>query len=151
MKVKMMKSIVSILFLGILLSGCRAPQDNLIVPGKRVGALMIGRTKGNDIGVDGRVADKYTDQGLGIGFDKNLRIASIHVTRPNYKTKEGLTVGDSEKAVQDAYGKGETVTIPILGGNQQKAVFSNNALHYPGIRWVIGNDGKVASILVSAE
>jgi hypothetical protein len=71
--------------------------------------------------------------------------------RPNYRTKEGLTVGDSEKAVLDAYGKTETVTIPIMAGTQQKAVFSNNALHYPGIRWVIGTDGKVTSILVSAE
>jgi hypothetical protein len=112
---------------------------------------MIGHTKANEIGVDGRVADKYTDQGLGIGFDKNLRIASIHVTRPNYRTKEGLTVGDSEKAVLDAYGKTETVTIPIMAGTQQKAIFSNNALHYSGIRWVIGIDGKVTSILVSAE
>jgi hypothetical protein len=112
---------------------------------------MIGHTKANEIGVDGRVADKYTDQGLGIGFDKNLKIASIHVMRPNYRTKEGLTVGDSEKAVLDAYGKTETVTIPIMAGTQQKAVFSNNALHYPGIRWVIGTDGKVTSILVSAE
>ncbi len=146
-----MKSIVSIFLLAALLSGCRAPHDNLIIPGKRVGSLMIGRTEANEIGVNGKVANKYTDQGLGIGFDKNLRIASVHVTRSNYRTKEGLTVGDSAKAVLDTYGKAETVTIPIMGGDQQKAVFSNNALHYPGIRWVIGSDGKVASILVSAE
>jgi hypothetical protein len=147
----MLKAIASILCFGILLSGCRAPQDNLIVPGKRVGGLVVGHTKANEVGVNGSVSDKYNDQGLGISFDQNLRIYAVHVTRPNYKTKEGLTVGDAEGAIVAAYGKGEIVSIPIMAGNVQKATYSNHALHYPGIRWVIGEGDKVTSIFVSAD
>jgi len=147
----MPKAIAFFLCVGILLSGCSAPKDNLIVPGRRVGSLVIGHTKADEVGVNGSVSDKYNDQGLGISFDQSLRIDAVHVTRPNYKTKEGLTVGDTEKAIVAAYGKGEIVSIPILAGNEQKAVYSNHALHYPGIRWVIGEGDKVTSILVSAN
>jgi len=147
----MNKAIAVVLFLGILLIGCRAPHDNLIVPGKRVGSLVINHTRASEVGVNGSVADKYNDQGLGISFGQNMRIDGVHVTRPNYKTKEGLTVGDTEQAIVNAYGKGEIVSIPIMAGRVQKATYSNRALHYPGIRWVIGEDGKVTSIFVSAE
>ena len=147
----MAKAIAVVLFFGILLSGCRAPEDNLIIPGKRVGSLVIGHTRASEVGVNGSVADKYNNQGLGISFDQHLRIDAIRLNRPNYRTKEGLTVGDTEAAIVAAYGKGEIVSIPIMAGNEQKATYSNHALHYPGIRWAIGEDGKVKSILVSAD
>jgi hypothetical protein len=147
----MLKAIASILCFGILVSGCRAPQDNLIVPGKRVGILVVGRTKANEVGVNGSVSDKYNDRGLGISFDQNLRIDAVHVTRSNYKTKEGLTVGDTEDKIVAVYGKGEIVNIPIMAGNVQKATYSNHALRYPGIHWVIGEDDNVTSIFVSQE
>lgn len=140
-----------VLCFGIQLSGCHVPQDNLIVPGKRVGSLVVGHTKGNEVGVNGSVSGKYNDQGLGISFDQNLRIDAVHVTRPNYKTKEGLTVGDTKKAIVAAYGEGEIVSIPIMAGNVQKATYSNRALHYHGIRWVIGEGDKVTSIFVSRD
>jgi hypothetical protein len=76
-----------------------------------------------------------------------IRLSPIPVN----KTKEGLTVGDTEQAIVDAYGKGEIVSIPIMAGSVQKATYSNHALHYPGIRWVIGEDGKVTSIFVSED
>ena len=120
-------------------------------PRQRVGSLVVGHTKANDVGTNGSVSDKYNDQGLGISFDQNMRIDAVHVTRPNYKTKEGLTVGDAEKAIVAAYGKGEIVSIPIMAGNEKKATYSNHAMHYPGIRWVIGEGDKVTSIFLSAE
>lgn len=147
----MRKLIVLAASIGLVLSGCKVPQDNLIVPGKRVGSLQIGHTKASEVGVNGAISDKYNDQGLGISFDKNMRVDAVHVTRPNYKTREGLTVGASEDAVIAAYGKGEVVSIPVMAGSVQKGLFSKNTIHYPGIRWVIGDDGKVTSILVSAK
>ena len=148
---QLIRASILLLCFGILLGGCHAPQDSLIVPGKRVGSLVVGHTKANEVGVNGSVSSKYNDQGLGISFDQNLRIDAVHVTRPNYKTKEGLTVGDTEKTIVATYGKGDIVSIPIMAGNVQKATYSNHALHYPGIRWVIGEGDKVTSIFVSRD
>jgi len=137
------------------LLGCRAPDDHLIIPGKRVGKLVVGRTKASEVGVNGSISDEYNRQYLGIGFsrdkDNELKIDSVDVTRPNYRTREGLTVGSTQDEVIAKYGKPELVDIPIMAGKVQKGTLSNNALHYKGIRWVLGADKRVTMIIVSSE
>jgi hypothetical protein len=144
-------SLAVMFLLTSLLGGCRAPNDTMIVPGKRVGNIVIDKTKASQLGVDGAVSDEYNNKGLGIGFDQNLRVNSVSVSRPNYATAQGLTVGSSESALVTAYGTGEVVTIPLMAGKVQKGILFSRARHYPGIRWAIGPDGNVAMIFVSAD
>jgi ribosomal protein S5 len=147
----MRKCLAMIAVMTTLLGGCRAPNDALIVPGKRVGNIEIGKTKADQVGVNGSISDEYNNKGLGIGFDLNLRVNSVRVNQANYSTREGLRVGSTEKEVVAAYGPGEVVTIPIMAGKVQKALLSDHARHYHGIRWAIGPDGRVSMIIVSAD
>jgi hypothetical protein len=85
---------VVIFMLTGLLCSCQAPNDNIIVPGKRVGRIVIGHTKASEVGPgDGSVSSEYNNQGFGFGFDQHLRVDSIDVTRSNFRTREGLSIG----------------------------------------------------------
>jgi hypothetical protein len=153
---------IVLLSMTLIFAGCHPSDDHVIVPGLRVGNLVIDRTNADEVSINGSIevsingsiTEKYNKQGLGFGFyrdpqDQLLKFASVIVTRPNYRTKEGLSVGSSEEDVIAKYGKPELVDIPIMAGNTQKGMLSKDALHYSGIRWVIGADKRVEMIIVS--
>jgi hypothetical protein len=53
----------------LLLVGCSQPHDHLIVPGKRVGNWVLGRTQASDVGpVDGSISLQFSDPSLGMGL-----------------------------------------------------------------------------------
>jgi hypothetical protein len=138
-------------FIILHLLGCSPPKDNLIIPGKRVGEIEIGRTKSSDVGKgDGSVSEKYSAQKLSIAFDGN-RVSAVEVFGRNYQTKLGIGVGDSEERVTAAYGRPEITEVPLMGGSQQVGTLAKRALHYPGIRYLLNDQHRVASIIVSAE
>jgi hypothetical protein len=136
----------------VLLCSCSAPNDNIIVPGKRVGNIVIGHTKDSEVGPgDGSISAEYNNEGLGFGFNLHRRVTSIDVSRSNFRTREGLAVGSTEQQVVAAYGPGEIVNVPIMDGEKQKGLLSNHARHYRGIRWLIAPDHRVWMIMVDSE
>jgi hypothetical protein len=134
------------------LLGCRPPNDNLIVPGKRVGNVDLRYTRFQEVSdQEGRVLNKYEQLGLDFSSDGYSKISCIDVFKNTYKTKEGLGVGDTKERVISVYGTPEVVDIPLMAGNVQKGLLAKGALHYPGITWLIDKDGKVWMVDVSRK
>jgi hypothetical protein len=117
-----------------------------------VGEIAINRTKASDVGVgDGSIDDKYNAKKLSIGFDPHLRVNVIEVFGQNYRTKEGIGVGDTESAVIKEYGKPEIVDVPLMAGPIRKGTLSDRALHYHGILFLVNKDHRITSIIVSSD
>ena len=115
---------VVILTLAGLLCGCHAPNDNRIIPGERVGKIVIGHTKASEVGPgDGSISDEYNNQGFGFGFDQQLKVDSIDVTRSNFRTREGLSAGSTEQEVVAAYGLGTSSPYRSWMAKSRRAYF----------------------------
>jgi hypothetical protein len=85
-------------------------DDHLIVPGVRVGALVLGMTDEEVFRVIG-VPDRgysygyfYDDKGLTVGI-KDDRLVLITAKISQYSTPEGVKVGDGILRLTDALGK----------------------------------------------
>jgi hypothetical protein len=137
---------------GSLVRSSVRQDDALIVPGHRVGSLVLGRTSAAEIGKgDGSVDETYGRQGLRIGLGDGMRVNAIEVTKRNYTTSGGLGVGDSASAVIGKLGTPELVDLPLRAGNRVKAFLARGALAYPGIIFLMNPAGRVASIVVVAD
>lgn len=144
--------VLGALSLALIVVGCNPPKDSLIIPGKRVGNIVIGRTKASDIDDrNGHLLEVYNTRGLGIGVDDRLRVNAIEVTQPNYSTAKGIRVGENEDAVVTAYGEPEIVDVPLTTGTMRKGTLAKRALHYPGIRFLVNDQHQITSIIVSSQ
>ena len=88
--------------------------DDLIVPGKSIGPVLIGMTAqelyratgdphGSDVGED---KTTYTYDGLQVGVENGTQIVyRAFATSPRYKLVKGIAVGSSALAVVAAYGE----------------------------------------------
>jgi hypothetical protein len=133
-------------------TGCRPADDALIVPGKRVGSIVLGRTRLVDVsGPDGHVLGLFARQGMSFGVDSHSTVNDIDISKRTYTTKEGLGVGDTEDRIRQVYGAPDVSQIPLMAGSVQKATFAKRALHYHGIRWLIDDEGHAYMIMVSEQ
>ena len=145
--------VLGALFLALIIVGCNAPDDFLIVPGKRVGSIVIGRTKASEIDDNnGHLLDVYNNRYLSIGVDLHSRVGSVEIYKPNYTTTKGIRVGARESAVVAAYGQpDEIVEVPIMAGKVQIALHCKRAFHYPGILFLMDEHHQVHSIIVNSH
>jgi hypothetical protein len=145
-------TVMVVFVLTMALTGCSSPKDRLIIPGVRVGRIVIGKTTVRDVGTgDGSIYEKYATERLDFGFDSRLRVSAIEVFARNYSTTEGLGVGDTESSVVAKYGTPEIVDVPLMAGRERVGTIANRALHYSGIRFVVDQNQKITSIIVTAK
>lgn len=139
-------------FLVLPLASCGNANDNLIIPGRRVGDVDMRHKNFEEVSDrEGRVLKKYQQLGLSIDSDGHSQISDIEVFGENYKTKEGLGIGDTEERVKLVYGTPEVLEVPLMAGNVRKGILAKRALHYPGIMWLIDDKGKVYAVIVSKQ
>jgi hypothetical protein len=134
------------------LLACSVPNDNIIVPGERVGKIVISRTKARDIGPgDGSISPAITDLGISLGLDIHLRVSSIEVRKPNFQTISGLKVGSTEDEVKSVNGYRPESELPLLSGGRRIGTLATRVLSYPGIDFVLDANHHVAAILVAKK
>ena len=91
-----------------------ALADDLIVPGKSIGPVLIGMTapelyralgepKSSDVGAD---KTTYIYDGVQVGVENDRQVVyRVFATSPKYKLVRGVAVGSSALAVVAAYGE----------------------------------------------
>jgi len=145
--------VVSIL-VTLFLIGCGPPDDPLIVPGKRVGDVVPGDTRMSKVvGPSGYVMPPFDERGVTFLADgqDGTKVGTITVSTVHYRTKEGLGVGDTSVSVRSAYGAPEVLTVSPMAVKDRPGIFASRALHYPGIRWLVDEDGVVRFVQVMKE
>ena len=146
--------IVFSLLVALLLVGCGPPDDPLIVPGKRVGNLVPGTTRMSSVvGPSGYVLPPFDERGVTFTPDgqDGAKVGTITVSTVHYRTKEGLGVGDTSVSVRSAYGAPEVLTVTPMAVKDRPGIYASRALHYPGIRWLVDEDGVVRFVQVMKE
>jgi len=91
-----------------------ARADDMILPGKSIGPVLIGMSaqelyhalgepRSSDVGED---KTSYVYDGLQVGVENgNQRVYRVFATSPKYKLVKGVAVGSSALAVAAAYGE----------------------------------------------
>jgi hypothetical protein len=138
-------SILIVVYVAINLA---AAADNVVVPGVRCGAFILGRTKERE------VAAMTKAKGLDFQFSKNGILDGVVLTSHDYRTDRGVRVGATEEEVIRAYGEGKTGNIDLAKGtttNGNPVVIGkigDKVLFYPGIQVVFARQRVWAIILV---
>ncbi len=132
----------------LLLSGCSIQNDHLIVPGKRVGRVVLGHNPPGP--EDPSAVAEFKSANLAIGLNADNAVNGISVTGGDYKTDDGIRLGSKEDAVVAVYGSPEIIEVPLMGGPTVKGTFSKRALQYRsrGIIFLIDPHGLVWGIMV---
>jgi len=85
--------------------------------------------------------------GIKLISDKHGLVTEIFVTGSECLTSKGLRVGDSQKAVRDAYGNGEKGVLHMKKGSTSQWAIGDFILQYRGVEFVISK-GKVDAIVI---
>ena len=127
-----------------------ASADDLIVPGKSIGPVLIGMTAqelyramgephGSEVGED---KTTYTYDGLQVGVENGKQIVyRAFATSPRYKLVKGIAVGSSALAVFAAYGEPD---------ERDETPKGDKTLCYGDFELYL-RDGAVAAIMVSKD
>jgi hypothetical protein len=137
------------LFMGSQLATARAQSDNLIVPGVRIGPVMLAMTETaiyKMLGDPTRTMTQGVDMGRGIQYvyptlsvvvnKVTHRVTSVVTIDQKYSTANGIKVGSSSLAVSTKLG--------IPPGDCQGMCDYN----YHGIGMGINPDGRVRAIWI---
>ena len=139
------------LFLAVLMFAALAPAsraDELIIPGKSIGPVLIGMTaaqlyralgdpRASDVGED---TTTYTYDGLQVGVANDSQLVyRVFSTSPKYKLEKGVAVGSSALAAVAAYGEPDERDETKNG--DKTMCYGNFELYLRG--------GMVAAIMVS--
>ena len=113
-----------------LIAGCGSnppgdapPQgrnDNLIVPGQRIGKVAVGmpakdlvhaagRPKDSTRTAKGSMISDFGDGLVAVVSDAELRVVTVGTSDPWYTTVEGIRAGSSELEVQALLGKAQSI------------------------------------------
>ena len=130
-----------LIVLSILL-GVAAAGDNLIVPGLRCGAFILGKTTEKELSAAPKA------QGVDFQFSRDGVLASVVVTSRDYATDRNVRVGATEEDVTRAYGRGKSGNIDLRKGETVIGKVGDKVLFYPGIQFVFAKQRVWAIILV---
>jgi len=125
------------LFIGIATAG-----DNLIVPGVRCGAFILGKTTEKELSAIPKT------KVLDFQFSKDGILDSVVVISDEYSTDRNVRVGATEENVTRAYGQGKSGNIDIRKGPTVIGKVGDKVLFYPGIQFVFAKQRVWAIILV---
>lgn len=148
----MIKFIVTILVCNLTLCcQCSFSEDNLIVPGLRVGRYILNSTKMREIINTNKTRDYYAKNGLFFTFEKGEELSSILITSDNYHTKDNIRVGDNVRMVKEIYGEpNEARNIPLIKSSVQIGSIENN-FAYNGIIFIVQGDIIITILVVPLE
>jgi len=138
----------------VVCSACHAPNDNLIIPGIRVGNCVIHHTKMSEVGPDGNPhCGKFRETAGSLGGLEATSDASgqfierLAVFDGRYQTVEGLHLGDSKQSIVNKLGSGTPVAYVIHKNgklrNDSSSISYLEAMHYPGITFIFGTKNGV--------
>jgi hypothetical protein len=131
----------TLLLLSLFL-GVATAADNLIVPGVRCGALILGKTTEKELSAIPKT------KGLDFQFSRNGILDSVVVASPEYPTDRNVRVGATEEDVIRAYGQGKSGNIDLTKGDTVIGKVGDKVLFYPGIQFVFAKQRVWAIILV---
>ena len=121
------------------------PDEVLIVPGERVGALVLGQSTPDSIATYVDREQFATEQGLDLQFDRKHRLSIITVFSPRFSTREGLRVGSLASEVEATLGSPRS-----RSGEEKHGKFKVPALIYDDIGFVT-QDERVVAIGIPGE
>ncbi len=131
-----------ILILLSLYLGVATAADNLIVPGVRCGAFILGKTTEKELAAIPKA------KGLDFQFNRDGILDSVVVASREYPTDRNVRVGATEEDVSRAYGKGKAGNIDLTKGDTVIGKVGDKMLFYPGIQFVFAKQRVWAIILV---
>lgn len=123
----------------------------VLVAGVGCGNLVVHKTKRSDFLRDAATEKRFASEGLTFTFDANDTLDGIvAVGNRGYKTDKGVSPGDKEERVLQAYGKPEKSGKMVLnkGKNEPIGTVGDRTLMYPGVLFVISK-GKVWAIEIA--
>jgi hypothetical protein len=144
------RSAVSAAILACLAFAAPVRADDVIIPGKSIGPVLIGMTaqelyramgepRSSDVGED---KTSYTYDGLQVGVENDSqRVYRAFATSPRYKLVKGIAVGSSALAAVAAYGEPD---------ERDETPKGDKTFCYDDFELYI-RDGAVAAIMVSKE
>jgi hypothetical protein len=157
-------AMILIVLVGADVTGCRTPNDGVIVPGQRVGDCVLQRTKigSNDKEHDadcGRYRSSDSSVvGLDMMFNKSTGyLIGVGTTDRRYATKDGLRVGDDATELTRSSGKGRKVAFVYQYYQSQSPTdevlqFGHEpALRFPGVVFALTGNGHIGGIWVGTE
>lgn len=122
--------------------------EELIVPGKSIGPVLIGMTaqelyRAMGDPLSSKVGDEkttFTYEGLQVGVENDTQIVyRAFATSPRYKLVKGISVGSSALAVVAAYGEPD---------ERDETPSGNKTMCYRDFEIYL-RDGNVAAIMIS--
>lgn len=125
----------------------------VLVAGVGCGNLILEKTRRSDFLTDSDTEKRFSDEGMTFTFDASDTLDSIVVTRNKlYKTDKGVSPGDKEERVLQAYGKPTKSGKMVLskGENEPIGAVGDRALMYPGILFIISH-GSVWAISIKTK
>jgi hypothetical protein len=157
--------VVFFVILAIFIEGCHSNNDNLIVPGKRVGdcVLLKTRSKGaessNDLGCGMYHSAEGALNGLDFSFDVHSGfLIGVGVTDSRYQTRSGIHVGDDMSRMINIEGPGIPVAFVYhyyknqpSSGKPVLTIGHLRARRYPGIIFALNKQGHVGGIWIGSE
>ena len=120
----------------------------VLVAGVGCGNLVLQKTKRSDFLPDAATEKRFANEGLTFTFDANDTLDGIvAVSNKGYKTDRGVSPGDKEERVLQAYGKPQKSGKMALnkGENEPIGVVGDRTLTYRGVLFVIAR-GRVWAI-----
>jgi len=123
----------------------------VLVAGVGCGNLVVHKTKRSDFLPDAATEKRFASEGLTFTFDANDTLDGIvAVGNKGYKTDKGVSPGDKEERVLQAYGKPEKSGKMVLnkGENEPIGTVGDRTLMYPGVLFVISK-GRVWAIEIA--
>jgi hypothetical protein len=140
-----------VLFTAVIIASAQTKGPGthcVLVAGVGCENLVVHKTKRSDFLPDAAAERRFANKGLTFSFDASDTLDGIvAVGNKGYKTDKGVSPGDKEKRVLQAYGKPEKSGKMVLnkGTNEPIGAVGDRALMYPGVLFVIAK-GKVWAI-----
>lgn len=124
-----------------------------MVAGVGCGQLVLGKTRRSDIVPDSETEKRFANEGVTFTFNaKDTLDGIVEVGNKQYKTDRGISTGDKEARVLQAYGKPTKAGKMVLykGENEPIGAVGDRSLIYPGILFIIDH-GRVWAISVEIK
>jgi len=131
-----------LLMLSLFLGVAADAADNLIVPGLRCGAFILGKTTEKELSAIPKA------KGIDFQFSRDGILNSVVVTISEYATDRNVRVGAIEKDIIRVYGQGKSGNIDLTKGETVIGKVGDKVLFYPGIQFVFAKQRVWAIILV---
>ena len=130
------------------LVGVLGAADNVVVPGVRCGAYILGKTTERDVQAMPEV------KGLEFQYSRSGVLDSVVLTTRDYHTDRQIRVGATEDEVVRAHGRGKVGNIDLTKGTTVDGSpvvvgkVGDKVLLYPGIEFVFSKQRVWAIVLV---